>query len=160
MKRYVVAIGISIGVITFVFSALIAYIFFTNRTIDQTLVTNFPISNEWIEIDAYPLLGEFRMVAELAIAIPSYDHNPRERLPWGQFRLPDGRIATPQIEGVDDSGNLVIFKHSGFTMSRRDLVVFRPEPGLGHDIKLAKIRIRSDEPFTCEEIFWRNRNLK
>ncbi|MBP7377990.1 MAG: hypothetical protein KA956_16095 [Pyrinomonadaceae bacterium] len=160
MKKLVIAIVIFVGVLAIGFSSLILYVYITNRTIDQTLETNFPVSNEWAEIAANPPLTEFRMVAELAIALPGYSHNPNERLPLGQFRLPDGRIATPQVEGVDESGNPVSFRHTGFTKSRRDLVIFSPDADMESDTKLTKIRIRSNESFVCEEVFWRNRNLK
>ena len=160
MKSVVKAIGICIGAIAIGSSALILYFYLTSRTVDQNLATNLTVSKEWTEITANPPLSEFRMVAELAIAIPGYNHNPNDRLPSGQFRLPDGRVTTPEIEGVDEYGNPVSFRHGGFTMSRRNLVIFSPNADMESGTKLVKLRIRSDESFLSEEVFWRNRNPK
>lgn len=141
-------------------AGFVFYLFITNRTVSQAVAMSQEIGSKGLEFTVDPPLTKFRRVAELDIVIPDYDHNPNENLPWGQFRLPDGRVAEPQIEGVDESGNVVSFKHTGFTISSQDSVVFSPRPDLGDSTKLVKIRIRSDEPFTCEAVIWRNRNPK
>ena len=140
------------------FIVLIVYAYLTNRTVDQALAANITLSKEWIEIAADPPLTAFRMTQELAIAIPGYRLDRNERLPIGEIRLPDGRIATPEIEALDNSGNWVRLVFGGHTLSQRDFVIYRPKYDLDGSA-LTKIRI-SDESFGCEEVFWRNRNPK
>lgn len=148
-----------IGVLGLGFFGLVLWAYLVNRTIDQTLSTNFTVSTQWLELTPNQPLTESRNVAELAIAIPDYRLNRDERLPAGQIRLPDGRIATPEIEAIDQFGNTVGFHGGSHTLSKRDLITYKTYENL-EGRSLAKIRIRSDQPFTCEEIFWRNRNPK
>ena len=159
MNKVVATVVILASVVTLAFCFVIFYLYLTNRTVDQTLATDLTVSSEWTEITPDPPLSKFRMIAELAIALPDYDHDPGENMS-GQWRLPDGRVVSPQIEAVDEAGNTILLRHSGFTMSRRDLIIYRPTPDLGSDTKLVKVRIRSDEQFQCEQMFWRNRNMK
>jgi len=159
MKVALTIAGVFVAVLIVGAIGLVGYVFLSNRTIDQTLAKNTDVSTDWLEVSAVPPLGGFRQVQELAIAVSNHRFDRNERLPQGQFRLPDGRVASPQIEGVDLAGNIVTFRHSGFTYSDRDLVIFRTDINLKNN-GLSKIRIRSDSPFHAEEIFWRNRNPK
>lgn len=160
MKKFVTVFLFLSAVGALSLTGAVLYLYLTNRTVSQSVVMNQEIGNEWSEFSVDPPLTKIRQVAELTMAIPDYDHNPNEDLQWGQFRLPNGRIAEPTVEGVDESGNVIAFRHTGYTMSRRDVIVFSPRPDLEDDAKLVTIRIRSDEPFTCEAVIWRNRNPK
>jgi hypothetical protein len=159
MKKMLIFGGIFVGALIGAVVAFVFFIYITNRTIDHSLATNLAVSKDWTEISADPPLTAFRMVQELAIAIPGYRLDRNEKLPIGQIRLPDGRIATPEIQALDKSGKWERLEFSGHTMSRRDFVIYRPKYDLDGN-SLTKIRIRSDESFACEEVFWRNRNPK
>lgn len=159
MKHILKVSAILAGVAVALIFVFIIFIYLTNRTVDQTLAKNISVSNDWTEIGAEPPLTAFRVSQELAIAIPNYTLDRNERLPSGEIRLPDGQFTTFQIEGIDASGNAIPFHHGGHTLSERDLIIYRPDQNLG-DVRLSRIRIRSDVVVECEEIFWRNRNPK
>lgn len=160
MKKIMICGGIFVAAIVVVGVALIFFIYITHRTVDQTLATNFTVSEDWTEFAADPPLTAFRRTQELAIAIPGYRFLDRyERLPIGQVRLPDGRIATPVIQALDKSGNWETLEFRGHTMSKRDFIIYRLKNELDGNA-LTKIRIKSDATFVCEEVFWRNRNPK
>ncbi len=158
-KTVVVLVAVSFGLVL-ILGGLVLFIYLMNRTIDQTLATQVAVSKEWIEIIPDSPLTKTRQVQEIDLEIAGFRHDVNDRLPWGQVRLPDGRIIGPTIEAYDESGNKYEFRHSGFTMSRKDLVVYKPIEDINDTIRLTRVRIRSDEPFTCERLFWRDRNLK
>lgn len=160
MRKVIVVVVAAIAVLVLVFGGLVLFVYLTNRTTDQTLATKFSVSGEWIEIIPDPPLTKTRQVQEIDFEIVDYKHDPNERLPDGQVRLPNGKIISPQIEAYDELGNRYEFRQTGYTMSRKDLVVYRPTKDLPEEVQLTRLRIRSDEPFICETLFWRNRNPK
>ena len=159
MKRLVIFVGLLSAIVFVGIGVTVIYVHLTNRTIDQSLATNLTISNQWTEISADPPLAAFRMVQELSIEIPNYEADFTEDLPKGQVRLPDGRIVVPEIQGLDTTGQWHNLDYSGRSRSQRDLVNYRLKFELDGNA-LKAIRIKSDESFSCEEIFWRNRNPK
>ena len=159
MKSVLNILGIVAAIAILGGVAVLFYFFLTNRTIDQMLAENVPISSGWTEVVADPPLTEFRRAQELLISIPNYTHDRGEKLPSGQIRLPDGRIASLEVEGIDADGNTVPFRFRGHTLSERDYVVFTPAEELGNK-QVTKIRVRSSESLSAEQVFWRNRNPK
>ena len=155
MKKVIVLLAVGLIAVC----GLVSYVYMTNRTVIQVLAIDREIGPDWIELVPNSPLSDSRMVAELVLIVADFKLDPSERLPSGQFRLPNGQVAQPQIEAVDESGNIVAIRHSGFTMSGRDSIRFIPEPEL-KNAKLVKIRLRSDVPFRCEKIVWSNRNMK
>ena len=159
MRTLLIIGGVIIAVVIAGAVAVVAYFYLTSRALDQSLAREVRISNEWLELPADPPLGASRQVQELAIVVPNHRFDRSEKLPTGEFRLPDGHIVIAQIEGIDTSGTTIPFHHTGFTYAERDFVTYRPSTPLA-DNSIAKIRIRSDLPFSAEEILWRNRNPK
>ncbi|MEQ1763015.1 MAG: hypothetical protein ABL984_07715 [Pyrinomonadaceae bacterium] len=159
MKNALDILGIIASVAILCVLAAIAYFYLTNRTMDQTLAENLPVSTTSTEIVAEPPLTAFRRSQELLISIPNYALDRGEKLPRGQIHLPDGRIASPEVEGTDKDGSPVRFHFRGHTLSERDYIVFTPVEDLDRK-EVTKIRISSNESFTAEKIFWRNRNPK
>ncbi len=149
-----------VGAIGFVTVAsvigFIVAVYVTNRTFEHTLATNLNVSNEWIEISPEPLLQTRRMVSEIAIALPNYRDDRR----GFEIKLSDGRIINPEIELIDVSGNVLELGNIGFNYTGSyDLIVFTPKGGVPKG-EYKTLRIRSDEPFTLDRMFWRERNLK
>jgi len=159
MKKVLILGGVIFVAIVAVVFVSILYVYVTNRTVNQTVATHFTVSRDWIEIPVDPPLTAFRMIQELAIAFPDHRFDRQEDLPRGEIRLPNGAIAIPQIDGIDDKGNVVQFMHRGYSFSRRDFVTYQPVQDLGSN-QLIKLRFRSNMPFECEEIIWLNRNPK
>ena len=160
MKKTIVVLVIVFAGLVLVFVGLVLYVYLTNRVLDQTLATQIEVSNEWIEIIPDPPLTKTRQVQEIDLELADFKRDVNDRLPWGQVRLADGKIISPEIEAYDEFENKYEFRHTGYTMSKRDLVSYTPVGGLRENARLTKLRIRSDEPFICERLFWRNRNLK
>jgi len=160
MSKWIVVVFVAIAVLVTVSIGLVAFAYLANRTIDQTLAMQVPVAGEWLEITPDSPMTKTRQVQEIDLEISGFKHDVDDRLPWGQIRLPDGKIISPQIEAYDEAGNRHEFRHSGHTMSRKDLIAYSAVQNLPEDVRLTKIRIRSDEPFVCERLFWRNRNLK
>src|SRR5262245_36539817 len=88
-----------------VVGGLIISFYLTNRTIDQTIATNISISDEWVEIKPDGPLTAKRQTQEINLEIANFKHDVGNRLPYGQVRLPDGRIVRPEIEAYDELGN-------------------------------------------------------
>ena len=136
----------------------VGYLYITHRTLNPTLATNINVSDEWTEISPETPLQNRRIAGEVVIALPNY----RAERGGGDFeiKLPDGRVVHPQIELIDGSGNVLELTHSGFTYTGdRDLVVFTPKGGFP-SAEYKTLRIRSDQPFTLERLFWRERDPK
>lgn len=159
MKNVLTTFGIIAALAFLCVSAAVVYFYLTNRSVDQTLAEDLPVSGDWTDIVAEPPVTAFRTSQELLISIPNYTLDRGEKLPSGQIRLPDERVATLEVEGIDADGKTVRFGFRGHTLSERDYVVFTPAEDLDSK-KVAKIRIRSSESFSAEEILWRNRDPK
>lgn len=148
--------GIGIIVVVAVIGVVV-YAYLTNRTLEQTLATNLSVSGEWIEISPEPLLKTRRMVSEIAIAIPNYSD---ERGVPIEIKLKDGRVVKVQIQAVNANGTVFELRHSGFNYTgTHDLIIFTPQGGFP-DGEYKTVRIKSDQPFNIERMFWRERNLK
>ena len=165
MKRLAFSILAVSGCLVLAFLGLLAYVYFNERTIDQTLATNLMISNEWTEITPDPPLTVRRQIQEINLRIDGFQHDPSASLP-GQIKLPDGTIINPEIEVYDEFGNKFELHHSGFVTKFYEDVVFKPESDSTRfttypdDRRYTKIRIRSGVPFECARIYWRNKYLK
>ena len=160
MSKWIAVVLVAIAILVAVSIGLVAFLYLDNRTIDQTLAMQVPVAGEWLEIKPDSPMTKTSQVQEIDLEISGFKHDVDDRLPWGQIRLPDGKIISPQLEAYDEAGNRHEFRHSGYTMSRKDLIAYSAVQNLPEDVRLTKIRIRSDEPFVCESIFWRNRNPK
>ena len=150
-------VGVLVLLVATAVVGFIGWLYITNRTFDQTLVTDLNVSSEWTEIPVDPPLQTRRQVTELVMTIPDYKNNRRG---VSEITLPDGRMVQPQIEVIDTEGNIHHLKHSGFAYTGyRDLIIFTPKGGFP-DTTYRQVRIRSDVPFTCGQISWRERNPK
>ena len=160
-RRIIVGVAIAGLVLTATIFGAALYVYYSIRSIDQTLATNVQVTSEWTEIKTDPPLTAIGQIQEVGFTIPDHKRDQaNEDLPEGQIRLPNGKIATPTVEAYDAAGNLYEMPHSGFSFSMKVLTVFTADQKLGQDVRITKIRIRSYEPFVCEEIIWRNRDLK
>lgn len=159
MKRTIVALVAGFAVfLVLVLGGLFLYL--TGRPTDRMLATNLLVSSEWIEIVPDAPLTKTRYVQEIDLEIAGYRHDVNDNLSFGSVRISQGKIVSPQIEAYDKFGQKFEFQHTGYTMSRKDLVGYTATQELPENVQLTRLRIRSDEPFICNGIFWRNRNLK
>jgi len=160
MSKWTLVVLVAIAVLAATSIGLVSFVYLFNRTIDLTIATQVPVAGNWLEMTPDSPLTKTRRVQEIDLEISDFIHDVDNRLPPGQIRLPYGKIISPQIEAYDEAGNRHEFRHSGYTMSTKDLIAYSPVQNLPDNVRLTKIRIRSDEPFVCERLFWRNRNPK
>ena len=160
MSKWIVIVVFAVAVLVTISVVLVSFVYFSNRTVDQTVAMQIPVAGAWTDLTPDSPLTKTRRVQEIDLEISGFRYDVGDHLPWGQIRLPDGNIISPQIEAYDEAGNRHEFHHSGYTMSREDLIVYSPIQHLSDEVRLTKIRIRSDQPFACEHLFWRNRNPK
>ena len=160
MKKALLIFAKIVGGIFLVIGIWVGWIYLTNRTIDQMIAADLEISDKWIELVPDPPLCVVRQVPEMTLFIEGMTGaNLRQSLN-GKIQLPNGKFTQTQIEMYDDLGNPYYLRPSGGTLSQEVTVAFRPDEDFPENRRFTKIRIRSDEPFVCKRVFWRNKNLK
>lgn len=131
---------------------------FATKQSDREVATDVNISTDWLEITPQPALKATKQVQTLIILIDDYNRtldDTRNQLP-----LPDGTLADPEVEVVDESGkeyrlhpSLLVSSGVGYTGD------YAPRSSLPQNKSFTKIRIRSDKPFRAAKIIWENENL-
>ena len=131
---------------------------FATKQSDREVATGVNVSTDWLEITPRPPLKATKQVQHLIILVDGYSRSlddTRNRLP-----LPDGTLADPEVEVVDESGNvyqlhpsLLVSAGVGYTGH------YAQRSSLPQNKSFIKIRIRSDKPFRASKIIWENENL-
>jgi hypothetical protein len=144
--------GMAAGLIV---AGLVIWLYFTEISFDQVVGEDFDVKPEWTEFRPEPSLQTRRKVADLQLTIPNYR---AERGGTLEIKLPDGRVVRPEIQIVDANGNVFDLEHSGHTFTgTEDSITFKPKGG-PPNTTYSIVRIRSDVPFRCERIVWRESN--
>lgn len=157
IKKVATVIGAVIALAGLLVTSFIVYLYFTNRSFEQTIARNLSVTAEWTEIRPDPPLRMRRDVGELGMTIPNYQDDRGGPI---EIKLPDGRIVHPQIELTTARGNVFELEHSGFAFGWEDRIIFTTKGAALPDTTYTDVRIRSDEPFTCDRLFWIERNPK
>ncbi len=148
-----IKIGVTVlGIAGLLFACYIGLIIYINWPNDRILAKNIEITTEWIEITIEP-------------AVKPENRSQSVNLRIKDLKLPDGKLLSPEIELYDDSGNKVEFFHSGSVTKYFVDEVFRARYqnqsiDLPADRRYTKMRIRSDIPFSCDQIYWRDYDPK
>ena len=137
------------GLLFLCYLGLILYINWPN---DRILAKNIELTTEWIEVAIEP-------------AVKPENRSQSINMRIRDLKLPDGKSLSPELELYDDSGNKVEFYHSGSVSKYFVDEVFRAgyqkQPiDLPVDRRYTKLRIRSDFPFSCDQIYWRDYDPK
>lgn len=143
------------------FYAFFVYSVKTMHT-SQTLAENIQISSEPTEITLEKPLKGKKLVQQIALSIEGY--KPKITDQGFVIKLTDGTIVNPQIEVVDENGNVYPLEKNGRTFTGNgDLVDVRfggidgmSVPG---NLAYKTVRISSDKPFRCN-IYWKDYDLK
>ena len=126
------------------------------------------IGSEWIEFRPEPLLRadkDFHVVRldlEPPFKDDFYDQGNGSNKGAG-ILMPDGEVINPEIEIIDQSGNVYKLVYAG---SRRTFspIYNRPSPGeFPRDREYKTVRIRSPKQIKCKAIYWlceSNKDLK
>jgi hypothetical protein len=160
MKTAAIIGAVIIGLLVLGVFGLAVYRYYDIRTIDRTLATNLSVSSEWIELSFDPPLRVLRRQQDLNIRIPGLDQ-VQDRGSPPQIKLPDGRVIKPELEIYDEFGNRFEYNFNGFRHSPATIIfVLKYDPerykSLPQDRSYPRLRIRSDVPFVCERLNWRN----
>ena len=140
--------------------SVLGWMMYTLATLqsDRDVATGVNISTDWIEITPQPPLKATKQVHHLIITVDGYKRSvddTRNELP-----LPDGTLANPEVELVDESGETYRLRPSLLTSSGvgyiADDATHSPLPA---NKAFTKIRIRSGKPFRAAKIIWQNVNL-
>lgn len=154
-----VKIGIGLlgilGFLIFGYVILIVYINFPSGT---TIANRLLVTPKWTDVAIDPALTPTKQIQNINLRINDFkaDRNSNSF----DIKLPDGTIVQPEMELYDEFGNKFEFHHSGFAMKTHDDVAFSPRPKLPRNSRFTKLRIRSNVQFSCENIYWLDRNLK
>ena len=155
MIGFGIASGIALLLFLFAYIAIIVYV---NWPSDREIAADIRVSREWSEILISPALTTNHRSQSIILKIENFnvDRNSNNF----DVRLSDGTVVSPEIEIYDESGTRFEMRRGGFSMKRFDGVVFRPDGDLPSEREYKKVRIRSDIPFNCEQIYWRDYDPK
>lgn len=128
-----------------------------NPYLDQPLAGPTTITAEWLEITPKSPLRISRQRHLLSLDL---DKSIRTGTRDAGLKLPDDSIVRPQVELISDDGKTYeLNKPSLFDSKTRGTLAYFTSYDLTDDKTYVKVRIRSDKPFRCNRIFWRNYNL-
>lgn len=117
--------------------------------LDLELKGDVTLSPEWTEITPDKPLKPTREFQQVVLGLSE---------PYvGDFlakgvRVPDGSIVTPQVQLVDEKGNVFDLKYGGFR--GRMNIYFSNFDQLPKDRNYRTVRIRSEKPIHCNKIYW------
>ena len=184
----ILGIEVVLGILVFLILAYIAFIVYVNWPNDTPLVKDIRVTQEWTEVDISPALRPTKRVQEINLRIHNFKTDLRPHS--FKITLRNGTVIEPEIELYDEYGGKFEMHHSGFVRKNYDDIVFSPgrptdnkpeSRGSGFmvtddgdivyspskevtklfsDRTYTKLRIRSDIPFTCNQVYWRDCNPK
>src|SRR5262245_1030908 len=100
----ILLIIISIVAVVVLFAIGRTIYWFATKQNDREVASGVNISTDWVEITPQPPLKATKHVQDLIIHVDGYNRtleDTRNRLP-----LPDGTLADPEVEIVDESGTV------------------------------------------------------
>lgn len=126
--------------------------------IRQTIATDLVVDGQWQEVSISNPLKPWRQVQHVTLNVDGYSH--QHDPPSGPFRvtLPDGTVAKPEVQIVDERGNTLVLEDD---LRLGDTIGFSPQiGGFPSDQKYVMIRLRSDVPIKVTKLGWIDMNLK
>jgi hypothetical protein len=155
-KRWLI-IGLICLIPAMIFAAIISgniYRFFFPY-LDQDLTGQVTISSEWTEIVSKNPLHVERQIQMVVLDLDSsvkFQENG-----WGLI-LPDGSVVTPEVQLVDQDGEIYNLTQPSEWSNPSTGVKYREFSlrDLPRDKVYRAVRIRCDKPVRCNRIFWRN----
>jgi len=159
----VVAIEIILGTLVLLVVTYVGVIIYINRPKGKLLAKELEFRREWSEVTLPARVKPKKHVQYIGLRIKDFKHDRRGRIP--EIKLPDGTVVNPEVELYDEFGNKFEFHHSGFVTKRYEDIKFTAGRSkrfmkLPADRRYTKLRIRSDSPFSCEEVYWQDYNSK
>ena len=151
VKTLLVLVG-SLGAVGLLIYGYVTY-WFATKQIWRELAQDVLISSDWLEISPRPNLKARHHVQYVYLAIEGYD--PDRFAPLGPITLPDGTELNPEVQVLDDYGQVYSLKG----LSRIGSLV-----GFGASFPQERfytaVRIRGDKSFRCSKVYWECSRLK
>ena len=156
--KWLKAILISLGAVCLV----VLVVFFYRRMgplpnwSDRDLAGATTITSEWLEIKADPALKFSGKTPLVILKLEGYAPDFGSQ----KLRYPDGTLAAPEVQLIDDQGNvfplyLLMAQHRDRTGSNAMGGAGFGNLDLPRDRSYVKLRIRSEKPINCSKIIWR-----
>lgn len=125
------------------------------------------LSKDWIEIEPKPALVIDRPVQEIVLEL---DKSIEVNVNTFDLVLPDGSLASPKVELVDQAGTVYDLSIPSAAKTNQGKIWLRgygmgiqASSSLPRTTAFSKVRVRSDSPVFCSKILWRTydpRDLK
>lgn len=158
MKKAVLKFGFAIVcIVVFLVVSYVALIVYINWP-DRPIAKNITVTQEWTEVHLERPLSFNNRSQSLNLKIQDFTLDRGSNIRG--IKLPSGMEINPEIEIIDDHGNVVELHHTGFALKYFDAVEFSPSNAVLPDQEYKLIRIRSDVPFHCDGIYWIDYNPK
>lgn len=123
--------------------------------LDREIMKDVTLTSEWLEITLEQSLKPEREVQMIALKLedPYIADLEREGV-----SIPDGSLILPDVQLVDQYGNVFDLKYGG--LRGRKIIYFSNFNQLPKDRNYRTVRIRSEKPISCEKILWSCFNWK
>jgi len=124
---------------------------------DRNIAGAIVITSEWLEIKGDP---PFQISGKTPLVILKLEDNYTPDFTSQKLRYPDGTLAAPEVQLIDDQGN--VFPLHLLMAQHRDRTGSNAMGGAGfgnldlpRDRNYVSLRIRSEQPMKCSRIIWR-----
>ena len=125
---------------------------------DRDVAGSSAITSQWLEITPVPALKPSGKTSLVILELEG-DYTPD--FPAQELRFPDGTLGMPDVQLVDQQGNIfplhfLMVHHRDRTGSDVMGGAGFGAPDLPTDRSYGKVRVRSDKPMKCSKIIWRS----
>jgi hypothetical protein len=124
---------------------------------DRDIAGPTAITSQWLEIKPAPLL---KPSGKTSLVILELEGDYTADLQSQMLRFPDGALGMPEVQLVDEQGNVLPLHFLMVHHRDRTGSNFIGGAGFGRsdlpaDRSYAKVRVRSDKPMKCSKVIWR-----
>ena len=124
---------------------------------DRDIAGSTAITSQWLEITPAPALKPSGKTSFVILELESQACN---HLQAPMLRFPDGSLSMPEVQLVDQQGNVfplhfLMVHHRDRTGSNVMGGAGFGAPDLPTDRSYVKVRVRSDKDMKCSKIIWR-----
>ena len=148
------------------FIFLVMYLLQLPMYVNRTIAEDVKVNSEWIELTPSSSMKIKRQYQAIGLVI----NGARTPSKSSGLFLKDGTPINPEVQISDTAGNWYELKGGSYGVStydpetetwNADIADFKPNDWkLPPDIEFKTVRIRSEQPFICAKVIWRNYNLK
>jgi hypothetical protein len=146
---------------------LLKYLLQLPMYVDREIAADVSIEKDWIEFTPKSTMKINRRHQAVTLFV---DRAMAKREPSGLI-LRDGTQIEPEVQIADINGNWYVLEGGSYTLGDgndpetgdryiKSASFKARDPELPANTEFKTIRIRSETPFKCDKVIWRNYNLK